>query len=258
MRHNQLHVRAGSPWLIGWVLFLLIVAGFPPAVRAQKVYSPEDPVVEEMVEQAVTALGSVTPVSLGESTLGALAIVEARKRYHQEIPRNDRHVNSTIDRILATFRSDDGQTRGRADENILEHNECYYPALALILLAEFDDVKYADQIKQLIKMFEARQEPNGAFTYLNQKGTGDTSQTQYAALALFIAKHHNFQVDPEVAKRALMWLIASQPPNGAWVYKLKSQAQTIRASRSGDRNFQHFRFMRRVWGPATCWQTCCS
>ncbi len=206
---------------MGCLASILLTLAFVQALPAQKLYSPEHPDVEEMVNRAVEELRKIEPDNVGEATLGALAIVEASKRYRQEVPIDEPVVKAAIERILATFEKVE-ENPGLTSGNVLTYNELYYPALALILLAEFDDVKYADQIKQLIKMFQGRQQPTGAFGYFNQDRSGDTSQTQYAALALFIAKHHNFQIDPEVAKKTLSWLVATQNQAGGWVYKVNS------------------------------------
>ena len=209
--------------LFAATVFALMGPGTP--AQGQKIYSPEHPDVEEMVERAVNVLENTPATDAGERTLLALAIVEANKRYYQKIPRDHPKIQEAVQTILGHIPAEDPTEETSIDKsNLLKHDEIYYPALAMILLAEVDDVKYKTEIKRLLKSIETRQEPTGAFTYLKQKGTGDTSQTQYGALALFVAKHHGFAIDPEIAKRALQWLTISQRPGGAWVYKLRHKS----------------------------------
>ncbi len=212
------------------VLLLLLFAGIhlaglsAPAL-SQQVYSPEHPIVEEMVNRAVQRLESMGSAETGEKILLALAIVEANKRYYQQVPRDHPHIKVAIEAILACLPEQDPTEQTSIDKsNLLKHDEIYQPALALILLAEVDASKYETQINRLLKSIESRQQASGAFTYLREDGTGDTSQTQYGALALFVAKHHGFAINPEVAKRALQWLTVSQRPEGGWVYKVRHRS----------------------------------
>ena len=206
----------------GFAFILIVSFSFAPKATAQFQYTPEHTDVEIMVTNAVGYMNNSRSQKIGESTLKSLAIVQAHKRYYQEVPRDNQVVNATIERILAMFPKVDPESGGPGGtkKTILNQDEVYFPCLATILLAEFDKVKYKDQIKQLIKALQDRQRPNGAFTYLKQPNSADTSQTQYVALALMVAKHHGFRIDKEVADKTLKWLVASQQPGGYWEYKL--------------------------------------
>ncbi len=190
-------------------LSLLLVAETP----GQEKYSPDHPDVKEMADRAVATL-QISTRNIGQLALASLAIVEHSKRYRQVVPKDDPLVKTTIESIQRMF------PPAPSSNNILEQEECYPPAIALILMAETDAPKYKKEIKQILEMFEKRQRPNGAFTYRQQPNSGDTSQTQFVALALMVAKQHGFDFDVEMPKRALEWLCASQQPGGIWVYKL--------------------------------------
>jgi hypothetical protein len=217
-------IRCSISPRLGFALILLASLATTPAASAQFQYTPEHPDVEIMVTNAVSYMNSTRSQKIGESTLKSLAIVQAHKRYFQEVPRDNAVVNATIGRILAMFpdetADEDDSRPGGTAITILNQDEVYFPSLATILLAEFDKVKYKEEIKRLLKALQDRQRPNGAFTYLKQPNTADTSQTQYVALALMVAKHHGFRIDVNVADRALEWLVASQRPGGYWEYKL--------------------------------------
>lgn len=193
------------------------------SLLAQEDYSPDHPDVRAMADAAVGTLGG--GANIGEATLGALAIVEHSKRYDQRVPRGNASVQNTIDRIVQMFPSN-----GSQGGDITEYSEVYFPALALILLAEFDDKKYSSEIEELLQMFVDRQRPNGTFTYLNQPSSSDTSQTQFAALAMSVAKSHDFKVNPDMGSRALDWLCDTQQRGGNWVYKFGANGAPLSSS----------------------------
>lgn len=205
--------RAGHWQVLLFSLTLSLSFSFSSAAIGQTIYTPDHPEVKEMADRAVAAIQGGSR-GIGETTLAALAIVEHGKRYNQTPPRDNPLVKSTIASIQAMLPPDPSPS------NLLTQDECYFPALALILMAETDAKKYQNEIRQIIQMFEDRQRPNGAFTYNRQPNSGDTSQTQFASLALLVAKQHGFEFDPEMPKRALDWLCESQQSGGIFVYKL--------------------------------------
>ncbi|MFK7767507.1 MAG: hypothetical protein AB8B55_09825 [Mariniblastus sp.] len=190
-------------------------AGAVPG-QAQVKYSPDHPDVKAMADSAVAHLETRRLLDRF-LVLAGLAITEHSRRYNESVPVGnavvDRAINYVVDNVPL-----DGESVSE-ERNILLDDECYLPALSLILLAETDAQKYKPQIKALLKSFEDRQRPWGAFTYRRQPESGDTSQTQFAALAMFVAKQNGFYVNPEMAKKTLNWLCDSQQGQ-AWVYKL--------------------------------------
>lgn len=216
-----------GPFSLRWMpcCFLLFAGCLAASVaQAQEDYFPDHPVVKEMADKAVARLQNTTTSKIGERTLAALAIVQHSKRYTQTVPQDNPYVNRTIDLILNQFPDDpeeDDDHTAPNHENIMAQDEFYYPALAMILLCETNAKKYKEYVDRMLVMFEKRQRPNGAFTYYNQPTTGDTSQTQYAALAMFVAKQNGFTFNLEVPKKALNWLCISQQNDGTWRYKLQ-------------------------------------
>ena len=187
-------------------LFLCLV-GFSQFTEGQVTYSPDHPEVKAMADAGVRFLLSGRPgMSREYRALAALAIVEHGKRYQGRVPKSTPLVKSACEDIAADI------------DRIKNENEMYFPSLAIILLAETDALKYKDEIKELLKFMKYRQEPNGAFSYAADKNTADTSQTQFAALAMFVAKHHGFNVDVQMAKNTLEWILSAQQ-GGAWYYK---------------------------------------
>lgn len=170
-----------------------------------------------MADQAAAALNAGGEI--GPATLAALALTQHAKRYTGRVPKDHPGINGTVNRLLKMFPG------GGDDNDILNQSECYFPALATILLAEVDSEKYKNEITQLLKSFEDRQRPTGAFTYLGQPATGDTSQTQFAALAMWAAKSHGFNVNVEMGRKTLAWLCQVHGGSGVWRYKYYNNGQ---------------------------------
>lgn len=192
------------------LLISTAILAFPCIASAQTTFTPEHVEVKAMADKAVGYLRASGEI--GEATLSALAIVQYYKRYEGRVPKDNAGVNNTVNRILGMF--PDG-----GNGQIMNQGECYFPALALILLAEVDAVKYKDEIIGILKMFDERQTSTGAFTYLGQGGTADTSQTQFVALAMWVAKTKEFDINLEVSKDALNWLCTVHGGSGQWAYK---------------------------------------
>jgi len=186
------------------------------SVAAQVKYSPDDAAVQKVAEKAAAALENARSEDAGQLVLGALAIVQAGKRYTESVPRESKTVQAAVNKILADLPKGSDQFTGPLGKS----NETYYPAVALILLCEVDDQTYESEIKLLIEILLNRQQNSGAFSYLSDKKEGDTSQMQYAALAMFVADQHQFEIPTQASKAALTWLTGTQQQNGAFYYKV--------------------------------------
>ena len=195
-------------------LFILLA---PNVTYAQKIYTPEHPEVRAMCDKAMQVLTQKLLTGgtrrSGITALRGLAVVQYHKRYNQRVPKDDPFLKIAIDHVASQFPGAGGKGE------ILEESEMYYPCLAMILLAEYDAQKYKSEINAILQMIRDRQLAFGAHSYKREKNSGDTSQTQFVALALVVAKAHGFEVDVQVAKRSLDWFVRSQKPEGAWVYK---------------------------------------
>jgi len=172
----RLRVAILTPILV----FLFAMLSAPPHLVAQVKYSPDDEAVQNVAEKAVQALEGSSSETSGQLALAALAIVESGKRYTESVPRDSKTVQAAIKQILSDLPKDSGKENGP----LANAAETYYPAVALILLCEVDDQKYESEIRLLIDILLIRQRDSGAFTYTSDKKGGDTSQMQYAALAI--------------------------------------------------------------------------
>ena len=181
----------------------------PDFALAQTKYTPAHPDVKAMADRAIAFLQNAKGKA-GYSAIAALAIVEHSKRYDKAVPTGNEFVNNVIKQIRQ--KCDDGNSFHR-------ENEVYYPAVALILLAEFDAAGNHDQIVHLLDVIKKRQNKVGGYNYLKKgnSGASDCSQTQFAGLAMWVAKSHGFDVDIPTAKNTLLWF-CSVAKNGQWSY----------------------------------------
>lgn len=214
-----------KPFYLVWFFVAVVIcltAGHPAS--GQQKFDPDDETIEEMAKAGVRYLEANTKNIGGDQlVLAALTINEVSKRYDRVIPREHPIVQAAIKQILAALEPDENND-GRPGGGLKGYTSIYYPALALIVLCDVDENLYRDQIIELIDNLVQRQQPNGSFNYMHitrkDNTIGDISQTQYACLALFVAKHHGFRVDPEVPKRILQWLVENQT-GGSWYYHTK-------------------------------------
>ena len=191
-----------------WGVFLLACGLIWPSTQllhAQRNYRPESPEVKAVVDKAVAFLTNSNPG--GErGVLAGLAIAEASKRYEGYVPKDNPVINGAVASVL----------RGINSGSLLRSHALYHPCLGLILLCEVDDRKYRPQIMTLLKSFEERQLESGGFGYIG-KDIWDTSQTQYIALAYFVARQHDLPVSLDSTRRILEFVIAKQR-GGSWAY----------------------------------------
>ena len=180
------------------------------ALLAQEEYTPEHPRVQESVQKALKFIESRGSLSPGNQVLAALAIVESGKRYDAVVPTSHPMVLKAAETIVEDIESG----------KLLTEDALYYPCLSLILLCDLGGEKYREQILALLEKIVEAQEPSGAFTYRKLHGQyrGDTSQSQYVSLAIWVARKHGFQVPDAIAQRTLNWYLDVNQPNGSWYY----------------------------------------
>ena len=97
-------------------------------------------------------------------------------------------------------------------------HENYSLGIALILLGTLDAQAHQDEVHSLLKEIYKRQHRSGAWTYPGDP-LGDTSQTQYACLGMWMAHRQGIAIDQTVLERACNWLLRTQGPDGSFGYK---------------------------------------
>jgi hypothetical protein len=96
--------------------------------------------------------------------------------------------------------------------------DVYSNGLAIIFLCEQSSQTNRREIEWYLSRLKARQKPHGGWGY-HDYVTGDTSQTQYAALAYWEAHRRGFSVDGNSVESLADWIMRTQDPDGCWGYQ---------------------------------------
>lgn len=109
---------------------------------------------------------------------------------------------------------------GQPDPGGSHSKTIYTVSISGILLAEVDRVKYRSELKRVAEFLKKAQYRNGAFGYFGMQD-GDTSQTQYAMLALWVLDNAGVNIDYTAPPQTIGWLLRVQDPSGGWPYQGK-------------------------------------
>lgn len=184
-----------------WVLILSVLLGaeflFPSPAAAR---TPEDPEVRRLVQNALKFLENSRDDRLGGTCLIALCFKKADVDDHPRITQA----------IEACYKADIKNT------NFVDN---YSLGIALMLLCEIDAQKHHDLIVAYLEETLSRQKGHGGWGYPASR-TGDTSQSQYAILGMWMAKNiAKIDVPVDRMEGACGWLMRTQDPSGAWGYQ---------------------------------------
>lgn len=201
LRHSIVPVIAAICWFL------------PSIATAQERYTPYHEDVMAAATRGINHLAEHLPGERGEAILAGIATIEYTKRYSNYVPTDHPTVVHALNQANAAM---------VAKPPLKDDSYMYALCLAIILYCDCDDRRYKPQITELLNGMLARQNGDGSFGYMGQTGIGDTSQTQYAALAMWMAKAHGFMVPPEAAKKCLDWLCRSKSAEGSWYYNVRN------------------------------------
>lgn len=179
---------------------------------AQRKYeNPNDPRVKAVADKCVEFIEErLSGGNIGGRTVGALSIIEHSKRYTGEVPMDHPGVKGIIDELSSLARS--------GSDSVIDGKEMYFPCLAMITLAEYDAKKYKKEIEILLDGIIARQLDHGGYSYKGQVEP-DTSQSQFAALAFYVAYQHRIPFNPKYPQKLLQFFVDYQANNGSWNYR---------------------------------------
>ncbi len=181
------------------VACVLLLLHSPDYVSAA---NPESPEVRKMIERGLKSLEGHS-----EKRLGGLCLIGLTFIKEGASPDNP-HVQAAVTACQNT----DAQQARSAD--------VYSNGLAIIFLSELDPDKYRDLIRRFAGAMANRQKKFGAWGY-DAYQTGDTSQTQYAALCYWELLQIGMAPKVEAVEACANWLLRTQDPNGAWGYQGK-------------------------------------
>lgn len=189
--------------------------------RAEK-YTPDHPVVQDMVTRAVSYLGkaerrgsAASQSAIGTDILIAYTIYKVDG--DAETPLVAQSVQSAktfVDTIASSSR--------------FSNKAIYELSLACMLLASVDVETYGPQLVKARDFFIRVQQPTGGFGYIDgshKDTTSDISQTQYVMLALWTMRQAGIEVPEDRVAKIVQYLIDSQikdpsvpAGHGGWPY----------------------------------------
>lgn len=164
--------------------------------------TPESPEVRQLIEKGLQSLEGHSEQRLGGVCLVALAFIKDGAS-----PDNP-HVQAAV----AACQNTNAQQARTED--------VYSNGLAIIFLSELDPGKYRELIARFAGAMANRQKVNGAWGY-DAFPTGDTSQTQYAALCYWELLQIGMAPPVTKVEACTNWLLRTQDPSGAWGYQGK-------------------------------------
>ena len=179
--------------VFGLLLAVLLCA--TPALA----YTTSSPEVRKLKAAGMQALGKLSPDSrLGGKAVVAIALHKGGQPDH---PRVAEAVKACREAAVAANELD-----------------VYSHGLAMILLTTVDPDLHRNELQYYINAMAERQKPHGGWGY-DGRDTGDTSQTQYMALALWELYYSNIKFDRQLPLGMIKWLHATQGPEGEWGYQ---------------------------------------
>ena len=182
------------------VCAVTLLAGLATRDSAQAV-TPESPQVRQLIASALSYLEEHVDERLGGRCLNGLVFLKADQPDH---PR----VREALEACRETMRAN-------PPDAVLD---VYSNGLAIIFLCELSPQAHAREIEWYLGRMKARQKPHGGWGYETYE-TGDTSQTQYAALAYWEAHRRGFGIEPSSVEKLANWLMRTQGPDGCWGYQ---------------------------------------
>ena len=192
----RLPVRQGvSPRLSLLAALLILSASSTPALAVKR----DSPEVLALVDKGLAYLDKQSHSEVGGKCLIGLAFY---KRGLKDHPRGQE--------ALEACRQSVQEVRG----NSYNYSKC----LAIIFLTELDSNKHRDLIGQYVSLMREHQKSHGGFGYLGSM-TGDTSQTQYAALAYWHMLNNGIAPDSSSVQKCLNWFMRTRDPSGVWGYQ---------------------------------------
>ena len=109
----------------------------------------------------------------------------------------------------------------------------YNAAVVIIFLCELGQKKHQPLIRRLVKKMIDRQRPDGSWSYRNYL-VGDTSQTQYAAQAIWYAMNRGMEklVPRKTVANMANWLLRTQDKTGSFGYHPRDPKSFTRLDQS--------------------------
>ncbi len=180
-------------------IVLGLAIGFASSSQA---YTPDDPLVVNMVDRGMRFLEKEAARSDGETVIVAYA--------HFKVDHDE--SNPVVVRGISAAKGFAAKIGG--GQQFKSNYEC---ACAVLLLCEISPKRYLSELAIFQRYFNEVQQDHGGFSYPDERN-GDTSQVQYAILALWTLDRNGFKVDYGRTIKAMQWLMQVQDVKGPWPY----------------------------------------
>jgi hypothetical protein len=181
--------------------------------KTASAYTPESPEVRAMIEKSLGPISQSTDGRLGARCLRGLCFLKYYKliKKDAEIKKSQPVIDAVNACATAKVELDTADVVGGVSN--------YSLGIALMFLCEHDPVGNRQLIEKYVAELLKRQKPHGGWGYGGEK-TGDTSQTQYAALGMWMAqKVAKIEIPIEAQEACAGWLMRTQAPSGGWGYQ---------------------------------------
>lgn len=198
--HMIVSSRTFRPAIAGLCLLATITASSIWTVPPAQALTPESPEVRAVIDKGLAALENGTHELVGGKAIIALCFFKAGRAVEHH-------------KIVEAIKACQGQ-----NPESLAGIDTYSLGIATIFLCELEQQNLHDLTQMYLTALLKRQKPHGGWGYPTSS-TGDTSQTQYAALALWIARQKGFEVPQEAVEKLCAWLLRTQDPTGSWGYQ---------------------------------------
>ncbi len=202
--------RPGWFGLVGLTAIYCSLMG--SCVTVAQDYSPDHPKVRAMVDRGVAYLTKLPPqrdmYEGGNNLLIAYTIYKASGETNQAAVKNGISAAVTMAHSLPNPNVEGGR----------ESKIVYAASVAAVLLADVDPVLYRPELEMFLEWLVSIQKPHGGFGYLGVP-TGDTSQVQYAMLALWTMSFVGLDVPVDTVEGTVRYLESTIDPSGGWGYQ---------------------------------------
>jgi hypothetical protein len=168
----------------------------------------EDPEAERRIKAGLAFLRGDISVWGGVNGRESLVVLAFAKC---GVPETDPTLRATVKNVLKKFDAYGEYAPGK------DHYGNYVAGVEAMMLGALDGEKYRPQIQAIGRHLMKTQCKNGSWDYEGAEG-GDTSISQYAILGLWEATRHGLDVPETTWSRAARWHIATQAPDGGFVY----------------------------------------
>ena len=182
---------------------LLLALAVASTARSALALSPDSPEVKALTDKGLGFLEKASDDRLGGKCLIGLSFLKAgRSTGHPKIVEAVNACQSSVSMLGGD---------GSGVDN-------YSVGLALVFLLEVDPSRHRSLATRYLQELLHRERRPGGWGYAGSQ-TGDTSQTQYPTLGLWLAINSGFSVPMDAVQRTCGWLLRTQDPSGAWGYQ---------------------------------------